>query len=269
MGITRTKKLWMSELTKTNDPREIHFGLDQALEAIRELRQGPLKGNDVVFLPLFWAKLKGFSANSYLFTTCFTPFGDELPMWLGYTPDASGLSIGFRPRAIKDMHGRLQQVEYVKPTDSSNITAAVRAVASVFPETKGLRDDEFWLVAISMLYSKISSCKHSSWAYEREVRLCFSEQQERLGDVQPVSEVRGRNVVVWVEPKFRSRGEETIPYIEMPFGKLAGDAHDPTRAIENVILGPKCKMTVLDVQVHLTEEGYRDFSVSVSDCRVR
>lgn len=272
-GILSSKSLWLSDLSLTNDPREISFGLEKTLDAIRQVRHLELPGDQGVFLSVLWAKISGFYENIQIFTTCFTPFGDELPMWQQYTPQASGVAIGFRPRAITDMHGRLQKVDYIDLSDVQHLRSVIKAIAEIFPQSSGLHDDQFWLDAVSFAFARITSTKHSSWQHEKEVRLCYS--QIKVPDNETTSPFRITSISPdgsehrWRQPFNRVRDGSEIPYVVMPYGKSIGKGNDPTRGIAEVVLGPKCTASRDEVADYLTDQGFSHFIVRKSDCAIR
>lgn len=272
-AILSSKSLWMSDLGLTNDPRELNLGLSQILEAIQSVRHLEYSGDRGIFLSVLWAKIDGFHRNLRIFTTCFSPHGDELPMWREYASGSTGISIGFRNRAIKDMQGRLQRVNYVDEGDLSDFVDFVRSIAEVFSETKGLHDQSFWLEAVCSAYAKITSLKHRSWEYEREVRLCFSQvkyqypEDEILPSVSSVAS--NGDLVFWEQPLTRRRGDVDIPYLSRPFGKLEEGLHSSRQAISEVVLGPLCDADEKTVSDMLHGYDFQNFTVRRSNCQIR
>lgn len=272
-GICTTKRLWMSDLSKANDPRELHFGLQQALEAIKLVRHEDLPGAQGLFLSVLWAKIKGFHENIQLFSSCFTPYGDQLPMWRLYTPDGSGVAIGFRPTAVADMHGRVQKVRYLDGDDLDSIKALVRSIAEVFPKVQRTEETElFWIDAVSQAFSMITSTKHRSWSYENEIRLCFSQvlsQEMREAERTVTSLDLDGRAFNWKKPKSRDGRDGPVEYLTMPYGKWRNGKNEPFAAIESVILGPNCEESEDGIRDFLNDQGFSKFKVTRSDCSFR
>jgi hypothetical protein len=101
-------------------------------------------------------------------------------MWREYAQSGEGLSIGFRPRAITDMHGRISKVRYISKDDDEEIQNLVREETKTI-EGVSLEKVPFEtkIESITSLLSVIIASKHRSWSYEDEVRLNFVVSKNR------------------------------------------------------------------------------------------
>ena len=268
-NIVRSKTLWLTDITASNDPREIRLGLQMLSEAMNGLTDDDVKDIDKREVASFLADIHRFQRVSTCYGVCFGLAGDELPMWREYAGTYTGVSIAFRPTAMNAIPGRMQQVRYTDETTAATLkSAAVQAVLNM-GRAKTLERS----LSAAEAFSTITALKHRTWLYEREVRMIFNQR-----DIKPdpqeiltklVSEHPDGKMVEWREPLRRqSRGKE-VQYFEFPYGRYTKGGPDPRRAIDHVVLGPKCLMTVEEVTALLTSEGFGAFSVVRSECEIQ
>ncbi|UIK12511.1 hypothetical protein LZK80_09825 [Rhizobium leguminosarum] len=101
-GILKSKVLWFHDLTQMNDPRELELGFEHFFEALTSVRHDEYQGHRGFFLSILAGRLAGLRESHQAFCCCFSLAGDELPLWSEYT-GYSGLSIGFKPTAVKNI----------------------------------------------------------------------------------------------------------------------------------------------------------------------
>jgi Protein of unknown function (DUF2971) len=195
-------------------------------------------------------------------------------MWAGYAANYGGLAIGFRPTAITDMPGRVQKVVYVNENTAEDFRRLVLDITAAFDATHDPDDIHYWIAAMVGAHSAMTALKHETWGYEREVRAIHMrrirppEREEDpafsvtdlLPDGQPI---------VWSAPLSRTSGAKIIKYLQFPFGRFKDGAFDPSRAIEKVIVGPNCPLSLGDVTNAMEENGFERFEVVRSVCEIR
>jgi hypothetical protein len=271
VGIIRSHSLWLTDLYNTNDPRELHLGFDKftsALRAIRENEHSGLKGS---FLDSMLYRLSARNIRSYC--VCFSFLQDELPMWAAYGANYGGIAIGFRPTAIMDMAGRIQRVTYMDDnTDRVLIARAAEIAKNFHRASPNSVIAEVLCVADS--YAVMTALKHTKWTYEQEVRLVYTQSEKpeelRSHPIFSVTNIRSDGELQrWTEPNIRSGGGRELQYVAFPFGKLVDRKYEASQAIEKIILGPKCAMTVGQVTSILSENNYRNCNVTKSECYIR
>ncbi|WP_432254666.1 DUF2971 domain-containing protein [Limimaricola sp. AA108-03] len=271
-SILRSRTLWLSDLAASNDPRELELGYEQVVEALKSVRHTEYAGERGLFLSLLAGRLAGFRSNINVFTACFTPLRDSLPMWREYGAGGSGCAIGFRPAAIADMPGRLQRVSYLEGNAQHEVRSTVLAIANTFAGSGGYHDNIFWIEATAYAAARITQTKHASWAYEKELRLCYSQPKKAPGasDQEIASWAYPDGMEgYWQKPMIRERGCEEISYVPFHFGKRRNGVHSHQRAVSEIILGPASKASIADITKMISELGYVDVKVSRSDCLVR
>lgn len=120
----------------------------------------------------------------------------------------------------------------------------------------------------------MSANKHFSWAYEDEVRLVHMQTiAPPQSDWHQVLEWTGMlpdgHPIKWLEPLRRSTTVSEVNFLAFPFGRFRNGAFDPTCAIAEVIIGPKCTLTSDSVTSALAEQGFQNVVVVKSDCQIR
>jgi hypothetical protein len=85
--------LWLSDIFQMNDPSEISYGVEHAIELVAELADGR---ELEFFADRFKALSKGGTERSaHYFALSFSHNGDELGQWRAYADDATGVALGF------------------------------------------------------------------------------------------------------------------------------------------------------------------------------
>jgi len=268
-GILRSKSLWLSDLRSLNDPRELVLGLGKVRNIAEELLQeNPEWGTQQLRKKL--ERSYSFVQNTNLFTASFCPKGDSMPLWQHYGDTGKGVAIGFRPRAILDMAGRLQKVEYLSDDSPlGDLKQALRKVIEPFGRLDGKVSLENEISLSAAIASKCTSIKHSTWDHESEIRIVYSQPPERkatdfLRNV--TGEFKDGNEYNWREPSVRKSTSGEVQFIPLEFGKRVGAEFDPTSAIARVYVGSQSVQSVPEVQAILESEGFRNFQVQNSEC---
>jgi hypothetical protein len=263
LGLAKTKSLWLSDLSAANDPREIKFGFDKFIDALKSVRDNEYNGERADLLTTLATDLTRHRSSSQAFCACFSLIADELPMWREYGSNYSGLAIGFRPTAITSMAGRIQLVNYLGRDSVDGFLEVARRIASEIGPSL-----ESQIAAASDALAVMTATKHSSWSYEKEVRLVCS--QPRRGEPRiPTTILEDGTRVDWMQPLKRVRANETIEYIAYPFGIRRDQKPDSRKAIKEVIAGPNCTLSGAAIDSTLRENGFVDFEVKKSDCLIR
>ena len=277
MGIVSSKRLWFSDIRSSNDPREIIFGIGQ----IRRVASKVLAENSERWsTDLLQAELnRAFQTikNTSYFCCCFSPLGDHLPMWRSYANTGDGIAIGFRARALYDLYGRFNKVDYFPEAEADlsadlklkDVIEEILARASSYRVAMTVEQSMAFAVEI---ISRSTSIKHDSWEYEKEIRCVYSQTDQSAQPVNrilPTSLSANGSEVGPFEVKYRQSGNAKIGYLEFEYGKSNGSNFDPSGAISRVVVGPKSSLDVPQVRALLNSEGFINFEVSESSCSWR
>lgn len=269
-GIITSKEIWCTDLAAANDPREMALGHQHFLEAMKFVRDNEYKGEIGKFLEDIEKRVTEYRNNQQTFCACFSPVKDDLPMWREYGNNYSGVAIGFRPTAIISMPGRIQKVKYLNPDTQEEFRQLVRDMASKFDPQRSAGDLLYWIEAAVSAFTAITALKHHSWQYEKEIRFVYAQRRkEHNPSLLPVAEFSDRTPVLWTKPLNRSRLGGLVDYKAFPFGRRENHTSDSSRAIERVIIGPRCSLVEEDIRNLLGANGYENFEVEKSDCQIR
>ena len=193
-------------------------------------------------------------------------------MWNAYGANYDGMSIGFRPRGIMDMTGRIQRVKYLDAENEGDFRSLALDIASQIQAIYSPSELEKWINAGVSAICAATALKHNTWSHEKEVRLVYVQRRERPQDESagiPISQSADGKPVGWRQPSKRLLGGEPVNYFDFPFGRFEKGSYDPTRSIECVVIGPKCPLGVKEVHELLKAHGFDDFTVRQSTCQIR
>jgi len=271
-AIAKSQCLRFSDLASANDPREIHLGREKVFVALRSVLDDEFQAGKGANLLHLITRLIGYFDGVQVFCCCLSMAGDALPMWNAYGAKYAGVSIGFRPRAIIDMMGRIQKVKYLNAANEGDFRCLALEIAAQLQTIHSPSELEKWIHAGTSAICAATALKHDTWSYEDEVRLIYVQRKDRPQDETagfPISHSPDGKPVGWRQPSERPVGSKTVTYFDFPFGRIAKGSHDPTRSIESVVIGPKCHLRVKEVHELLKTQGFDDFTVRPSNCQIR
>jgi len=271
-AIANSQCLRFSDLASANDPREIHLGREKVFVALRSVLDDEYKAGKGANLLHLITRLIAYFDGVQIFCCCLSMAGDALPMWNAYGANYGGVSIGFRPRAIMDMTGRIQRVKYLNAANESDFRSLALDIAAQIQTIHSPSEWAKWINAGTSSICAATALKHNTWSHEDEVRLIYVQRRERPQDESariPISQTPDGEPVGWRQPSERLVGSETVKYFDFPFGRFEKGSYDPTRSIECVVIGPKCTLGVKEVHELLKAHGFDNFTVRPSNCQIR
>jgi len=261
LNILKNRTLWLTNTNSMNDHQEIHWfknllrkRLDEA-----ELNEG-LNPEQIKILGQFWSSLINPISNPHI--CCFSQCGDLLSQWRAYADDAQGISIGFSkdklnlskrfPVTTVSIHREdnvyIQDVIYDEKAQNEIINSVVDRVI------KRLKISSDFHQEISML---INECFGYSYIFKNPA---FSEESEariiNLGFLDNSNKWFGTVGKV----NFRVSGDTLASYFNLSFD--AG-------AVEEVIIGPKSKVNLDDIELFLRSNGLEHVKVNRSTASYR
>lgn len=268
-GIVRSKQLWLSDITASNDPRELALGQNLLADAIKAYKTDEVLGTSSRDMAGFLAELLSFQRQSTCFSCSFALAGDALPLWREYASGGTGLCIGFRPTAISSIPGRMQLVRY----EQDDMSALFRSVVLHIAAHMGKSHTIPRVLVMAEAIALITSIKHRSWEYEGEARIIVNQRHSKPDPAHIITKVvslhpDGREVH-WREPLVRRSRDRDVRYFPFEYGRYSRGTSDPRRSIETVHCGPKCLMSEAEVNALLVAEGFVGFRVLRSDCAIQ
>lgn len=268
LGIVDSKRLWLCDLKKSNDPREGLFGrniYEQILrenvfqEFIKSTRGAVEKFNELLYTQI---------ETQEMYSCCFSYEPDNINMWREYSIDGTGISISFRRRAITDMVGRFHKVIYVSDSTTEEVAQIVIESLKILDQVGEVILDDFTetIQLISACLAIISSLKHDSWSAENEMRLTYASSSSPQSREFPRSILPDGQEIFWSPPLSREVKDGQSHYYAHEFGAFRDGSYDPSFAISKITIGPKCKMTEKEVEGILSRNGFKGYEITKSKC---
>lgn len=271
--ILASKSLWFSDLSATNDPREIHLGFDKFIAALNSVILETYSGEKGRFLIGLAEALRSYRSNSRAYCCCFSLAADTLPMWAAYGSNYAGIAIGFRATSMVDVPARIQKIRYIDENTDRHFKTLILDLAKELESSTG-GFNLSGIIAGASAFAAMTALKHETWSYEREVRIVHAQrvlhpQSDEHRVFSITSFMPDGEEKVWTKPFERQSGDRAVSYLVFPFGRYRNKLFEPAEAIERVILGPKCQMSPELATSMLQNNGFRGFHVARSDCQIR
>lgn len=262
-NIIKNRKIWLSDMRKSNDYSEIAGNIEEINDALKEeLNKSNLrfskneKDNRIIKKQILQHALKRNISNlmrSFWLAMCFTDLEDDLSQWRGYGNDGKGYSICFNKNKLEKQisHSliKLREVAYSDDDHKSFIRDAVANIVSRLSElsVKGrcitsqgnltkdvVNEIKTWA---DSLVDTVAFYKNSSFMAEKETRLCYSR-------VFLLEQLKHKDKSSYLNKlKCRVTENDIIAYIELEI---------ELDVIEEIIIGPTNSVTVEDVRLFLS-----------------
>ena len=267
-SIIENKCLWLCDVQKSNDSQECLL-LPERIKKIAEeskfIEQFDSWKRDAVEL-IFKNLLSSDYHNPVhrtTYTCCFSNHGDQLSQWRGYTPDASGLCIGFRKKYFSELARpewdflSFGKVNYQDDELSANAEEELQNIYSSINELSDdlkLDDNDTQLRLIQIvlrIWTKAAQFKAFEFCDEDESRFTFSANtsmaQSYTGvtsvsiDTLAATVIREQDNFSLSNLKYRITNGHLQGYHELCF------EHIKDKIISEIIIGPKCQVTEKDI----------------------
>jgi hypothetical protein len=268
-GILASKAIWCTDLNAANDPRELKLGFQHFFEALKFVSETEYRGDVGDFLRGLANRVISGQEKQQLFCACFSLQRDSLPMWREYGDNCRGLAIGFRSTAVTSLPGRIQKVRYLNDDSPEEFRSLVRELAKSFDPDRSPEDISYWSGAASNILAAATALKHHTWKYEEEIRFGYAQVYAEPGRRVPVSTFDDGAPIFWQKPLTRLRGAEQVQYFAFPFGLRKRNSYKTERAIDRVLIGPRCDLSADEVRAELLSQGFVGVEVLRSECEVR
>ena len=296
--IIRNKCIRLSDLNKTNDYMEkrwIFNVLEQAMN--EELAAQGLSDN---LLKSFFSNKKKASHFSYLLDlledylntstitliSCFSQSGDLLSQWRAYAEDGYGVSIGFNYDLIKKLKNRKKNVDVgkviynkVKQINKLKeiINHSIEFLRDLKHKNEVIDNKSFHMYFINNFdlfcehFAKgieYASCyiKNPAFKEEKEVRIVFEDAYdlEKLPDKDkhPFNIKQDIGQFCMEKIQYYFRNNMLVAYADIHFEKLVD-----FNIIQEIVLGPKSKLTKSGVKAYLLSNGYDINQINVRESR--
>ncbi|KGC58723.1 hypothetical protein Y024_269 [Burkholderia pseudomallei TSV44] len=245
LSMLHSQELWFTDLRQMNDWNEYEAGFRIASEII------------ACDFPELTAAIEAISPDKmdpyFMILICsFGSLGDCLSMWRGYGDNCYGAAIGYDPKKIQDhcMFGR-----YL--TKRNPISGKVLFLPVIYDDQayrsmlrQYIQSASNQLKNLSGEDANVHAAVHTRTLKIALMRLCtlykdhfFADEREIRGFIEINAEVDPYKLQV----RQSEFGEATYHRLDTNFQNV--------RAIEEVVLGPLCTLTEMEVRNKLVENG--------------
>lgn len=271
--IIKSKKIWLSDMRKSNDYEEI-VGMVEKIFAALPVRLGeerelfaPVVSHDyryekylISFVREYWER--EISPNALWMAVCFSGAEDDLAQWRGYTERATGFAVGIDlDRAAREVDRinnrliRLRSIEYNKREQEIYVDTVISELIEAIRESSDKNEENIekklrsatkrWF---KMLVPELAYFKNPAFAAEDEVRLCYS-------GVIKIPELLNRSVLSALNfLHYNVTENDVVAHLEVDF---------PDDVISKIIIGPMNRATPNDVRMLLATCGFNTDNIEI------
>lgn len=278
MGIIKSKSLWLSDITKSNDSGELRHTMKIAeartVQRLQEICPPDLRSTFTgeVLQKILHSVLPAIEWRYY--AICFSLVPDLLSQWRCYADDAAGCAIGFSESALVTDAAESNFPDFQIIANMYDVKYADTLCVDwldTIGECANLDEYSDRILDIAEAYV-FGSCSTKSLFFSEEREVRYLARIESL--VRPAVVVRPADPIpVRIETNNDSAfcGKELatlgvnarysdgriVGYLDFSFKEC------PNQAVREIVLGPKCKASVEDIRTLLAIEGFDPSSVVV------
>lgn len=266
-NIIENKSIWLSDIEKSNDTLELSYMKKEysnyASQAIFDFIGYHITNN----IPFDEDKLTALSnvfseihtlpiSKAWVF--CLSEKGDLLSQWRGYADDGYGIAIGFDRKLFEEIVYAFWESRKEEPHllwlskmnySKEDMKKEIETLINPLEFGKCITLEEF-AEKITQPLSRVDAMapffKDSSFKEEKEWRLAFTSIIGRECNYSKVN----RELLVATLGGFSyfPIDKNLVSHLELKFKDLK-------KAINKIILGPKCKVTIKEMQYYLISKG--------------
>lgn len=300
-NIIRSKQLWMSDISKSNDYEEMQLFVPDIYFEVEELYlhkpfSFEYKGaNGIKAIQAILKEVDNQMSYDFYkggvtsYVSCFCEDGDDLNLWRGYADDGKGCSIGFSFDALQQYCQKLNGIiKLVKVSYCSNnklnklITQNAKTLyktiknlknnaEKIIKENKPDLVEEFMYI---LLWNEVENILCESLKFKKE---CFQSEKEWRLYIQKPTKAVDLLFQESEQEKLIRKFDKTIEYM---YGKIEiKETEDdlityfpielPEDYINMIICGPKNKMNQMDFNLFLAKYGYSNVKMEKSKISYR
>lgn len=275
-NIVKSRSFWLTDISKSNDSQELKWIKGKCKDYISKawleyakavIKKGDFGKNNFDRYYELQSNLDDF----YDFDTercwafCLTERPDHLGQWRGYADDGKGIAIGFK----SSYFNRLYKEGVVEDPLECNVSFDViqykeKEIEELFYETGKLStindqmnsDEVIGILKYSVVRALLLApfYKSEKFSEEKEWRFVFSIYlSDLMNGVNPKTKFANRFPNKELGYDYIIRNQELVSHIVFTDDSLASN-------ISDIWIGPKCKVSAIDVKLFLISEGFlKDF----------
>lgn len=290
LSIIQNKCIWLSDADTTNDTTELNYIFDNFSNVIDETLKkygnrysnelkNIIKKMSIEIINNLISKKAPISKFSKNFLCCFSESKDLLSQWRAYGNDGKGVAIGFNSSLLSqidcDETYGFTKVIYSQKIIHSFLHAALDdrfmwAIDSSINHKTGDFDQIELISQIGMILISIWQegfvFKHSSFSEEKEWRIYKNTKSTNYSVEDGIDAYGYAGFLDGIfsnndkymgrftrsQLKYRSTNDNIRLYFEIGFESCR------EKMIKQIILGPKCRINILDLKLLLTQNKYID-----------
>ncbi len=239
--ILSTQHIWLSDITKMNDPNEYKTGF----EIIKELAKEHFATNSEILL---YFDAQNINYNFKILAVCFSSKGDMLSQWRAYACDGQGFSIGFDEHKLVQHNLFNRYIEKFNPVLSKIHLHKVQYKKDIFKKEI--------IKLIDLFNSKNEIYDYKILAHlMMDVASTYKDEFYECED-----EVRGIITIANVNYDDYLIMSRTTDYGVSEYHSLKTNFYSIS-AIGEIIIGPKCNSTIEEVENELTKNNINGVKV--------
>lgn len=276
--ILKDKKLWLCDMMKTNDYREINYVLDDIKNTVKTTRfEGVLSEEDATLVKIAVKKrLQFYTQCCHWLAICFSTLSDDLGQWRAYGADGRGFAIGFDTEKLKKLEEHncihFEEIKYGDRAKSKFVKKAIEQLVDDLrvcvnrnsirsPEglnQKGINIIKAWG---DKLTSQICFFKSESFSAEHEHRLCYT-RMIMAEDLKSILDIENKPNSLLHNLKATMKRNELHLRLEKDF---------PIDAIKEIVIGPQCNISEYEMKIILAINGidFNNIIISTSKATYR
>lgn len=262
-SILENKSIWLSSIFEMNDSEELRWGRRLLLDIINNRAHRFSKG----FRDFLFSNMLEFDSHCLAVLCSFSKEGDILSQWRAYADDAQGFSIGFDARSTQDLLPiNMKEVSYNEKAQRKLLLNSLNSFNRYWKKSRKFSDSELIEIfgdALACFSADIASLKHPCFFEEKEVRGVHLLVRKK-GAKDKWDDASGHNIhgsTEGVPVLSRKRGNKNITYISLP---LVDE-----KIISEIVIGPKNKTSVEELEVKLMKIGFGHVRVRKSELPYR
>lgn len=274
-GIIESSDLWLTDSAFMNDASEIAHGIDLSREVFESIATNGSPIADI---------LRGMTnvpvaARPRVNIACFSSARDHLSQWRAYSQNSVGVALGFASEKLMPALGYPAECTLVPVLYSD---AKKRALLDCFARffSEAYRRDAMRKISVlqrdgsskefyptdgynnslsGLFFELVTSCKHSAFADEHEIRLVYTEHNDAIESFN----------LERAKKRFRRANGFLAPYTTVDDIRET-DSHRTVERdsfpLTEVIVGPhpRAELTALGIRQFLDAHGYSDVPVNRS-----
>lgn len=274
-SIIQNRKMWLCDMMKTNDYREIDYVLDDIAKTTNaDFFLKDMSEEDATLIEkAVEERIKFYKRCCHWLAICFSSEKDDLGQWRAYGDDGSGFAIGFDTAYLQSVTShRCFNFADIKYGESAKNKFTQYCVFTLLNEIRtrlnrnsirsrtGLNNTCLNIIKDwgDNLTTKICFYKSEAFSNEKEYRLCYTrmilkKDWATIMDPNVAPDSMLHNLAISMN------NNEVNLRIEKEF------SHD---AIREIVMGPKCNISPYEMQLLLAINGFNFRNIAITQSKV-